>query len=196
MLVKKEKIKKEYQSEDGFVYVFEIPNEYVKYYDSDTVSVISNIARRPYNTNSGMDLTSLTNSERKDIDAFNDNLRIKRLLHEIQDEKPYFKPEILLEHLSEILCVKPLMKNRRIIRQDGAFLLFGIGKKKTEPSKVSEEWVKKIIRVNKNKKSDIMKDLVLMGVSKDKVYPELEQVGEYLKEKYLKTNNKTDAKNE
>ncbi len=194
--MKKEKIKKEYQSEDGFVYVFEIPNEYVKYYDSDTVSVISNIARRPYNTNSGMDLTSLTNSERKDIDAFNDNLRIKRLLHEIQDEKPYFKPEILLEHLSEILCVKPLMKNRRIIRQDGAFLLFGIGKKKTEPSKVSEEWVKKIIRVNKNKKSDIMKDLVLMGVSKDKVYPELEQVGEYLKEKYLKTNNKTDAKNE
>lgn len=36
---------------DGKVISFRIPNAYIKYYDSDTVSILSNISKRPENFN-------------------------------------------------------------------------------------------------------------------------------------------------
>ena len=109
-------------SESGEVIAFRVPTQEVKYYDSDTVSVIANIARRP----SEFKIPTFKSSNK----TFNSESEIRYLLHEIKKEKPYFEPEIVREHLGSVLCVRPKLENPRIIRQDGAFFLFGVNESK------------------------------------------------------------------
>jgi hypothetical protein len=75
---------------DGEVVVFKIPKRDVRYFDSDTVSVISNISRRPH---------TFTVPPAADIEEFNKTEEIGFLLHEIKKEKPYFEPKIKREHI-------------------------------------------------------------------------------------------------
>jgi hypothetical protein len=116
------------QRESGEVVVFRIPTAEIKYFDSDTVSVLANISRRPSTfelPDSGLDR-----------EAFNDHTQIHYLLHEVKREKPYFEPFILRAHLESVVCVKPKLDNASVIKQDGAFLLFGMNGRKTEPASV------------------------------------------------------------
>lgn len=183
--------------ENGYVIIFKIKDNQIKFYDSDTISVISNIARRPSldkkNKSKGLDFTNIENSiiqhkgddilllnKKKEI--FNDLPATQYLLHEIKEEKPYFKNCIDYNHLNDYYCVKPLLNNRRIIRQDGAFLIFGMGKTKLECPAINKET--SILIIKKDAKKEILKQLEFLGISKDKVYPEMDKVAEYLKEKY------------
>lgn len=113
----------DHSKQSGEVIVFWVPTNEIKYYDSDTVSVIANIARRPANF--------VVPSAGLSKIQFNKKPEIKYLLHEIKQEKPYFEAQIQREHLESVICVKPKMENPRIIRQDGAFLLFGVDGVKT-----------------------------------------------------------------
>lgn len=181
----------------GFVSVFRIKGHEIKFYDSDTVSVISNIAKRPAKNNdenfTALDLTELVkligkpekakkHFDKKGLRFFNKCLAVQYLLHEIKDEKPYFKDCIKYGHLNQYYYVKPFLNNRRIIRQDGAFLLFGMGNTKFDCPKIKDDIG--IIKIKKDKKSSILKQLEQLGISKDKVYPEMDKVAEYLKDKY------------
>ena len=46
-----------YENEDGEFIVFAIPGDKIKYYDSDTISVVANVAKRPFDK---LDLSKLT----------------------------------------------------------------------------------------------------------------------------------------
>lgn len=192
---------------DGFVIVLKIKKDKVKYYDSDTVSVLSNISRRPpkqddrkgldftdyksyYNyCNKEKDYINISNEKKRELKIFNDYEPIQYLLHEIKEEKPYFQDYILEKHMHDIVCVKPLLNNRRIVRQDGAFLLFGMGNTKEEYPKISEmkEGIESgIIKINWRKKQEILDQLADLGITDDKVYPEMENVAIYLKKEFSK----------
>ncbi|MGG7670409.1 FRG domain-containing protein [Yersinia sp. J1] len=177
----------EMKDEDGDFIVYSIPEKFIKYYDSDTVSVVSNVVRRPFDK---LDISEISMKNNKKIKAtgigkFNSNEHIKYLLHEIKDEKPYFLNVIKKEHLQSIWCVKPLLNNRRLIKQDGAFLLFGVdGSKKKLANYKKDEFIPERYKV-KNKET-LRKQLELLGFSKDKIYPEMETTAEYLKRKYKK----------
>ena len=167
---------------DGDFIIYAVPERKIKYYDSDTVSVIANIARRP------IDRLNIETESRKPgesldnwVDRFNKNEDIEYLLHEIKDEKPYFKNIIKKEHLESILCVKPLLKNRRIVKQDGAFLLFGISSTKRQLANYSDFEPQ---RFAVKEKTILRGILELLGISKDKLYPELDTTAEYLKTRY------------
>jgi len=163
---------------DGNLIVFSIPNADTKYYDSDTVSVVSNISRRPINE---LNIGNLNSKKNK----FNKSHEIQYLLHEIKEEKPYFKDIIKKEHMQKVLFVKPLLNNARIIKQDGAFLLFGINETKKECAKIPKDYILQTINIDKNSKSKIIKNLEILGISKDKIYPELDTTASYLKDKFL-----------
>lgn len=173
---------------DGELVIFSIPQNFIKYYDSDTVSVVSNIAKRPFKKlNVSRVSRKITKEEDKQqwLKRFNDIPHIKYLLHEIKDEKPYFTHVIEKDHLQSIWCVKPLLNNRRIIKQDGAFLLFGLnGSKEKLAEYKSDAFVPKCYRVTN--KVELREQLELLGVSKDKIYPELDTAALYLKTKYAK----------
>jgi len=171
-----------YNTEDGELIVFPIPSNKIKFYDSDTVSVISNISKRPCD---GLTLSKIDCKKETEhsIKIFNEEIDIKYLLHEIRYEKPHFQPLIKRKHLESIYCVKPLLNNRRIINQDGAFLLFGIDGNKSKMANYSNSGFEPIIVSVKNK-TEIHESLKLLGVTYDKIYPELDTTAEFLKNKY------------
>jgi hypothetical protein len=176
------------ENEDGDFIIFDIPDKFIKYYDSDTVSVVSNVAKRPFKK---LDISKVSRKLSKDEDKpkwirrFNSIPHIQYLLHEIKDEKPYFSHVIEKDHLQSIWCVKPLLNNRRIIKQDGAFLLFGIDSTKENIAGYkSSEFEPSRYKV-KNKKI-LREQLELLGFSQDKIYPEMDTTAEYLIDKYKK----------
>ena len=153
----------------GEVLVFDIPKGDVKYFSSDTVAVIANLARRPYT----FDLENLPS----DQDEFNDHEEVGRLLFDIQADKPGFLPRIKLADLRRVLCVRAKLDNARIARQDGAFLLFGTGDRKRRPAQLPDDWIvcgpgkKRIIFSNKHK---IKRELESFGISEQTLFPELD----------------------
>ncbi|WPC67508.1 FRG domain-containing protein [Rhodoferax ferrireducens] len=166
--------------ESGEVVVFRIPTAEIKYFDSDTVSVLANISRRP----SSFELPDAD----LDREAFNDHTQIHYLLHEVKREKPYFEPLILRAHLESVVCVKPKLDNARIIKQDGAFLLFGMNGRKTEPASVPMGFLaaaaSKRLLVEPTKKAFIRKQLESLGLTQATIFPEIDKVAEFIKRTY------------
>lgn len=160
---------REKEKTTGEVVVFDIPKEHVKYYNSDTVSLIANLARRPYR----FDIQSLPS----DQTAFNNEEEVRRLLHDVRGEKPGFQPRIRIADLHRVLCVRAKLDNARIARQDGAFLLFGVGERKRDPVPLPPDWIvrgpgaNRIIFSNKHK---IKTELESFGVSEQTLFPELD----------------------
>lgn len=166
--------------ESGEVVVFRIPTAEIKYFDSDTVSVLSNISRRPF--------TFELPDAALDRKAFNNLDQIHYLLHEVKREKPYFEPSILRAHLESVVCVKPKLDNARVIKQDGAFLLFGMNGRKTEPASVPMGYLaaaaSKRLLVGPSKKGFIRKQLEMLGLTQATIFPEIDKVAEFIKRNY------------
>lgn len=182
-----EDIKDKKISTDGEVIIFRIPKDKIKYFDSDTVSVISNISKQPF------DFEFKEIKEDKAPEEFSEQSSIKRLLHDIRHEKSFFEPNIKSEHLKSVICVKPMLDNPRILRQDGAFFLFGVDGKKEEFSRIPEEYIYKpnksrLIIVNNGKKR-IQGQLKALGINTSRIYPEIDHVASYVKDSF--ENSKT-----
>ena len=170
--------------ESGEVLVFRVSKQEIKYYDSDTVSVIANLSRRP---------ASFTMPPKDN--QFNSSDEINLLLHEIRGEKAYFLPKINPNHLESVICVKPKLDNARVIRQDGAFFLFGISNTKSQPAAVPEKYLTNAIggriMIMREKKDQIKKQLESLGITQGTIYPEIERVAEFIKDVYkAKTQTK------
>lgn len=158
--------------------VFKIPKKDIKYYDSDTVSVLANIAK----CESEFECDDTISSTKE----FNTQDHISLLLHQIGFEKPHFKNIIDPKDINRVLCVKVKQSNPRIINQSGAFLLFGVNKKKSAKANIDPSWLpltdgNKLLIYNKEK---IKMDLELMGITTSFVYPEMETYARKLKEIY------------
>ncbi len=91
--------------------------------------------------------------------------------------------------LSRVLCVKPRMDNQRVIRQDSAFFLFGIDKKKNQPAKLNPDYIlskdERII-IPANDKKRILLQLEVLGITEAMIFPEIEKVATYIKRIYSK----------
>ncbi len=174
---------------DGEVYVMGFDIDDVKYFDSDTVSILSCLSRRP----SKFVIPEIEDSlsSENQIVQFNAEHEIKLLTHDIRRDKPHFKPEILPNDLRKVLCVKPKLDNPRIIRQDGAFLLFGIEGSKHVPATLSAGCTLQRMLINSEKKQELMNQLESLGLSQATLFPELEKVATYLTKKYEEPDRKT-----
>ena len=178
------------RGKDGVVYLFSIPEDKVKHYDSDTVSALANLAKCKISEQCSSCLS---------VEDFNDQLDIKFLLHQIKGEKPHFLPRIQPLDLSNLFFVKAKNGNQRIANQMGAFLLFGLGVKQTKASgsdgevnlltksehaEVPAEWIKKKLIIPKECKADILEELAQLGITESYIYPGMEQYAKELKKKY------------
>lgn len=158
---------------DGVVFDFTVDNKYIKSYDSDTVSVLSNLAR----------VESFTMPEMPcDEKAFNKETDTVYLLHEIRYEKPHFLPVICPSDLKKTFCVKPKLDNARIRQQSGAFFLYGIGKDKNTCSPLMEHPINIII--SHKFKDKLKAELACFGITDAYVYPEMVHVMRDIKDEY------------
>lgn len=210
---------------DGEIIILDIPNEQVKYWDSDTVAILSAISLQTTNfsildfiknkeylqdeaiknymiqrINNAIKINSTeSNLERSKhfhdsikfinekgvyiknyiLDIFNREPYAISLLHDIQTDKPSFRPVINSDDLQRVLCVRAKLNNARISRQQGCFLLFGINDDKLKPAVIPDEWQRfasnsQKILVKAENKAAIMQELKSFGISKRTLFPELE----------------------
>jgi len=185
---------------DAIIYIFEIEEDRIKYYDSDTVSVISNLAKIPLENSkkfkSKQMLLCDIKKYKKKLKKFNKQDSAKFLRHEIREEKPQFDSIIDPEHLISIQCVRPKLTSGRIKSQKGFFLLFGLNpddiKKPIQlisnnkllndsrikhPIKQIHKIIIKSCGIEKMKE-----DLKKSGIKKSFIYPEIDKISEYLNE--------------
>lgn len=172
------------KDKNGEVVFFQIPSDHIRFYDSDTVSVLANIAKRPANFE--IDTASSLISE------FNETSSIQYLLHEIKEEKPYFQDLVNPRHIEDVFAVKVKLDNQRILKQNGAFLLFGINANKSRHADVPFQWV--LNKTDKglnlvipfDLKGNILDELELLGFNHSTLFPEIENQGRHLTNKYKK----------
>jgi hypothetical protein len=157
--------------------------ETVRYYDSDTVSCVANLANL-----SGRERTDLRKT-RTDADVSASEAG-KRLLQFIKAEKPYFNPEIQREHLSAPLAVKPRLSNRRLLAQQGAFLLFGLDTKLEDENRYGFRIVR--IGVPADAKPKIRESLDKIGINESTMFPEIESAARYIMSKVTPTIEEED----
>ena len=176
--------KSKFNFKKGEVIVFKIPNKEIKYSDSDTVAVLSNIAKMKSN---------FYFKTVKDRSLFNESGDIPFLLHSIGQEKGVFKPIIEQAHIKSAICIKAKMENPRIVNQSGAFFLFGCSHKDKGFVEINKDWIvskKRMIIINKK---TILAELKLMGISEKFVYPSLEKYTDFLKDTFYKVDGSSDT---
>jgi hypothetical protein len=157
----------------GEVIIFQVSSDGVKYYDSDTVSCLSNLSNLTYAQKNELDLTL-------ERDAFNKTDVAGKLLHHIKSEKGFFKGQIVPDDLRSIICVKAKRTNTRIKSQSGAFLLFGHEAALPDAGQDGIE----ISRVTIQHKAHILDQLTRININATTVYPSIDQTAVHLRDQH------------
>jgi len=131
-----------------------------------------------------------TKEEKLDcIKILNDTQLLDYLTYEIQKEKLNFRKIINPEDFDNaIICIKPKMDNQRIIAQQGAFLIYGIkdgDKFKIPELKKSNIKIDDII-IPKDAKTTILDELDKIGITEQRLFPEIENSAKYIVRKFKK----------
>lgn len=151
---------KEYKDNDGEVLIFPMINEQIKNYESDAVCILANLAKQPIKF------------------MFTDNQ--ERLVYDIRKDEPNFKGEYLeAEAIKKVFCVRPRLNNERIIRQQGAFFIFGMGDSKDKPAQFADNPIR--IRISATSKSAILRDLQIFGINEATIFPETDKIMKQIK---------------
>lgn len=168
-----EELPDEFIEPDGCVIWFNAPLSRRKFYDSDTVSCMSNLCSL-----SSDEKEVLTATKARSIAEFNELKPAKRLLQFIKAEKPYFLPEIRREDLHTPFIVIPKLRNARIIAQHGAFMIFGLDRK--AGPKYERNIESRKIFVKASSKKQIRKDLETIGIIDATLFPEIDKASAHL----------------
>jgi hypothetical protein len=175
----------EYKDKDGKVIILQIPQDDICYYDSDKITILSNLSKQNKDFEFNYDENELATKKEKAIKKVNKKY-FGYLLHSIREDKPHFFPIINPKHIEKVYAVFAKLDNQRIIRQNGAFLVFGIKKTKNECAQIDKSWILKEITIPKKDKEEILSYLEILGIKKSTLFPELDEFAEFLKQKYKK----------
>uniref|UniRef100_UPI0022E6EAA3 FRG domain-containing protein n=1 Tax=Lactococcus lactis TaxID=1358 RepID=UPI0022E6EAA3 len=166
---------------DGELIVFSVNTSKVKYTRSDNVSILCSLP--PFSPEEKQKIFSF--AKELDTTGLNKEKLIKRLRHEVSTEKP-FEPEIDPNSFSKDYFVIPKRDNRRIIQQNGSFIVCCLNP--ISNSKINDKRFKnyqsgkhEIFIIPSKMKTHIRSQLNLYGINQATIYPEIEKVSEFLK---------------
>lgn len=161
--------------QDGKVQAFFVPENRQRYYDSDRVSLLANLANLTPMEKSR--LNRVVNFERAD---FNDTEVVQKLISFVRIEKPGFEPKIDPTDIKLPVFVKPKMSNRRIIAQSGAFIIYG----SKNVSRTDREMLRERVVIPAEKKEEIRDQLERLGIHAGTLFPEIDKAAEYIVRRY------------
>lgn len=166
-------------NEIGEVVLISSQNCTIKYPNSDSISILSSLPLFSYELQVEMqNYSKMCN----DNETFNN--KIPRLLQEIRLEKPAFLPQIEKEEICNSYIVLAAKNNQRIIKQDGAFILCGLLDKGDLLSQHRFKRNNKNVIVLINNKAEIINELNRYSINHASLFPEIECVAEFIKNKY------------
>lgn len=155
----------------------------IKYPQSDTVSILASLPL--LSCEDQMKIYTLAKDTSISCKDF--NKKISGLIHEIRLEKPAFQAEVLKEDILNCFIVYAQKSNKRIIKQDGAFIICGlINDKENSLNKFRFKYKKKtqILLISPGKKKQILSQLDKFSINRASLFPEIDFVAEYIKGKY------------
>lgn len=166
----------------GELVLISAKNKDIKYPQSDTVSILASLA--VFNNEKQNEFADLASDTLISDIEFNEG--IARLIHEVRLEKPAFQAEVNKMDVLRNYIVYALKNNNRIVKQDGAFVLCGLSANtgSLEDFRYREKGKKVVVLIN-NKKT-ILERLETFSINRASLFPEIECVSEYLKNKYNK----------
>ena len=178
----------------GHVLIYSVKEREVKFFNSDSVSCVANLA---YLTQEERHILKITTSRvakeifkklprgwskykveepenwENYVSEFNKEAVVKRLVQFIKEEKPYFENKIDPLTLYRIIAVTPKLSNQRLVAQAGGFFLFGLAENNTSsPSST----LAKSVEIAFDKKGSLLEELNAVGVNQATVYPELDKI--------------------
>ena len=176
-------------AKDGRMHIFVVPKRLVKTFNSDIVSIIANFAklRRPE-----QDLLLGRMWEEGNEGTHEDSSDpcwetvIRRLYHFIKQEKPYFEERIEPRQLLEVFVVEPRQTFGRIRAQSGAFLMSAFHERferqnVIELNKGIPVYEHYELKVAHQIKSNTLDDLRLLQVTRESLFPGLDESAKYVK---------------
>lgn len=177
-------------------------NELFSEYEQTRNEKLSNIGKKELKNNLLREFISCFNFIiDKELEYLNGRY-FGKLLHYIREDKSYFKPIINPNHIEQVYAIKPKLDNPRIVRQHGAFLIFGAketlfylpNEREIKPiPEINPNWIvkgkdKNRIIIKSSHKKDIIDELNRLGINKSTLFPEIDKVADYIKEKYTAEN--------
>lgn len=159
----------------GEVIRFTVKRDDIKFFDSDTASCIANLAQLAENDKQSISFTGSANQ-------FNSQDPIRKLLHFIKEEKPYFRDAIVPDDLKRIICIRGKLSNTRIVSQSGAFLIFG--KDAVLPEEGNADIRIDRITINAQEKKKIIGELDTLALNESTIFPYIENSARYIAAKY------------
>ncbi len=175
---------------DGKVWVFKVPKDEVLHSNSDKALMLSCLAA--LREDDKLQIKKFCEEHRgviTDQQIFGHDAMIK-FLHEIRGEYPSFETAIVGQDILDCFFVLVNKNNIRMKAQSGYFVVFGLDCDANErklKNMVAEE-----IIVDKDSKKGILKELELMKIHSDTIYPDLERTAIYLRKKKLGWKNPED----
>jgi len=165
---------------DGRVIIYDVPKLRRKYFDSDSISCVSNLANL-----TDEEKSELLENEKLDIDTFCKLRACDCLIQFIRGEKPHFCPSINPTDLSRAYYVTPKMQNNRIIAQHGAFIIFGLKIVRTTRSTDNHNAITRtLIDIPQAAKSSIRRELDTLGINAGTLFPDLGHAASEIVRKY------------
>lgn len=205
----------EQEDQDGEIIVYRVQKDQLKYFDSDTVEILVALATLTQDEkiellqqslewisryiNKALKLIyqgdvsekqgELTPALHKMIVKYNKLPIVKKLNNEVEKIYKVYMGEINPFDLFKVIPVQPMLTNERIIRQQGAFLVYGlmgenVAKQLTEKLMYQQDGKKVRFIIPAKSKSVIMNELNTLGFDAATIYPELDRVSEYIKNKF------------
>lgn len=171
----------------GEIILISTDEDSIKYPNSDCVSILASLPLFSYNDQ----IKFFTSAISQNKNQFNKDIR--RLLHEVKQEKPSFEPDVNNADLLNHFIVLAQKTNQRILKQDGAFVICGLEDPQRCPrpqalslNKLRYRRNEKALIVLVDDKKSIMNELATCGITKATLFPEIDDVASYIKEKYNK----------
>jgi len=164
----------------GEVVLISADEQTVKYPQSDTVSILASLPLFSYEKQEMF--RYLAQDELISDLEFNE--KVSLLLHEIRLEKPAFKADMKKSDLLDSFVVYALKNNKRIIKQDGVFILCGLLDEKNSLNRLKYKRNGKTVVMLVENKEKLLTELDDFGVNRAALFPEIDNVSGYIKNKY------------
>lgn len=182
---------KEQEEGDGRLHVFAVPRALIEPFNSDTISIASNVARLSRREKDALlgKHFSLGNNR---IRYEDEHVRAMRRLHRlIRQEKPYFEEQIDPRQFYQVFVVEPQQSSERVRAQAGAFLVSAFHER-FEREEILR-WndgipvyahYKLTISGEQEHMNRIKEDLQLLNVTRENLFPGLDSSAQSVSDTY------------
>ena len=192
----------DYLDKDGCLHVFGVPRSLIKPFNSDTVSVIANLAK----LSRGEQNLLLGKTEEAARGNFFSDLRElfegrdsfarakDHLYYIIGQENANFRERIDLRDLFRVFVVEPQRMFERIRAQSGAFLISAFHERfeRDEVLRLNENipiYLHYQLEVPKERKSQMLQDLQLLNVTRETLLPSIDEAASAITQQYRDRTN-------